>query len=298
MRLRPASPAEKARRDRVTHAAWGERLEADAYAEREAGLRAHPWARAGMTTWLWTDGGDGILASCETFRMESRLRGHAGCTFGVASVFVEAHRRGEGHATAMMRALVDQLGDVPESQAVILFSDVGIEIYARAGFVARPAFETIVPAPAPGAASPDPAVTFLDEAAARAAAADCVPGGAFVVTPTPAQIDWHLERERLYARLLGRPRPAAWGATTGGAVAVWCGDLKNERLDVLLLDGEGSGRDALVAAAGRVAANAGLRSVVLWEGRTPRTSSLPMIAPLSGGLDPEEWMWIPRALWM
>lgn len=297
MRLRPASDAEKIRRDRLTHAAWGQRLDPSAYGAREAGLRAHPWAKEVMTTWLWTGASGEILASCETFRMESRLGEQRGVAFGVASVFVEPALRGTGHCTAMMRALVERLRTEPGAQAAILFSDVGAPIYERAGFSARPAFETILPAAADAESAPG--LVHLDEAGARDAAAERAdPGGTFAVMPTAAQVDWHLERERLYARLLGLSRPRAWGARLGRGVAVWSGDLKNGRLDVLLLDaGEGE-RSALLAEARRTAADAGLRDVVLWEGETGRAGSLPMIAPLAVGLMPEDWTWIPRALWI
>lgn len=311
MELVLAAEAQKSARDLVTHAAWGERLTVDAYADRERRLRSHPWAREAMRTWLLVEGGE-ILASCETFRMKSWLRRGArreeGSVHAIASVFTEPALRGRGHATTMMRRLVERtVRAEPDVHGLTLFSDVGPAIYARAGFRAAEAMDVVLEA-APG----DPTAVvdaLIDETeVARALAAIPLPDVEFLVWPTAAQVDWHLERERAYAELLGRPRPVAAGARSGRSVLLWAGDLKNDRLAGLVMHAYDPGEAAaLLEAARRVAARAGLAEVRLWEVPRPfttpgvrveREGSLPMLCPLAKGLDVDAWQRIPRALWV
>src|SRR5262249_38859240 len=134
-----ATDAQKLERDHFTHDAWGQRLSVDDFVAREERLRAHPWARANMTSYLYVEEGR-ILSSCETFRMDSFCDGVRGETFGVASVYTEPALRGRGHAGAMMRLLPTE-----GFQAGILFSDVG-DYYARFGWRVVPAFEQALPA--------------------------------------------------------------------------------------------------------------------------------------------------------
>src|SRR5205823_3003835 len=115
--------------------------------------------------------------------------------------------------------------------------------------------------------------------------------------------------ERAYADLLGLKRPEAAGARAGESTIFWAGDLRRERLAVLLLDARSpSDRDALLLAARRTAARASLREVLLWESpigeagspvpearRSPRPDSLPMLLPLAEAVRAEDWLAIPRA---
>ena len=149
MQLVIASEQEKQARDPLAWAEWGARLTVEQFLERERQLRAHPWSRQGMQTWLWRSDSGEVLSSCETFRMRSYLgpgpmdRREEGVTFGVASVLTEPRLRGRGHATAMMRALVDRLCAEPHAQASLLYSDVGAPLYERAGYVPRPALDRV-----------------------------------------------------------------------------------------------------------------------------------------------------------
>ena len=87
----------------------------------------------------------------------------------------------------------------------------------------------------------------------------------FSVWPTPAQLDWHLERGRTYAALLGRPPLPSMGARAGDGVAYWTADWQHERLLVFWLDaGRAYEAEALVQAARNLASAAQLREVRLW----------------------------------
>ncbi len=309
MQLVVADASQRRSRDALTHAAWGQRLAPGQFARREEQLRGHPWSKEAMTTWLLTGDHGEVLASCETFRMRSRLLGgDEGSTYGVASVYTEPDLRGRGHAAAMMALLTRRLqADDPSAQASILFSEVGPTLYRQAGYVEVPWLERILPAQEDRV---DPAITLLPETRLAAGlVAIPEPPDPFLAWPSALQLDWYLERERIYAELLERPRPAAAGATLRDSTLIWAADPKNERLCVLLGHAPDPEDGALLLrAAAALAADAGLRAVHLWEsaalqlpiglGRTQLAEDLPMIRPLHPALDPEDWRTVPRALWV
>lgn len=313
MRLVEATEAQKLARDPLTHPEWGAKLTVPQYLERERRLREHPWAAGGMTTWLWTGEGGEILASCETYRMHSRVRGGAhGVTFGVASVFTAPELRGRGHCTRMMQALIPRLRREKDAQASILFSDVGAGLYGRAGYAVRPGadrvFDPLEGDPAEGV---DALISETDVPSALARIVP--PEDSFVVWPSAAQLDWHLERERIYSELLSTARPRVAGARAGAATAFWSGQLKDRRLWVLLLDARSADEAiALLRSARRVAAEAGLAEVRRWDAPVPfvwpwppeggrivqRQGELAMIAPLDPRVEPDGWLRVSRGLWI
>jgi hypothetical protein len=271
-----------------------------------------------MTTWVWTDEADSILASCESFQMKSLLQTaeggiQEGSTFGIASVLVEPTLRGRGHATRMMRVLMKELQTRPLSHASLLFSDVGTRLYEQVGYAARPAFDRIF---SPEAGDPAEGVDqLIDESGLSSAfQAVRVPRDPFVVWPTAAQLDWHLERERIYSQMLGEPRTGVCGAKLGGSTVFFVGDLKNKVLRVLLLSAQSAPEAvALLRAARRVAYRSRLNQIIYWSQPVPfrwpeasdgggvrveRIGELPMLAPFHPRIDPSEWKLAPRALWI
>ncbi|MFP2931956.1 GNAT family N-acetyltransferase [Pyxidicoccus sp. 3LG] len=337
MHLVLATEAQKAERDRVTHAAWGSPLSVEQFHQRELRLRAHPWCREGMRTWLLLAQDGQVLASCETFLTESWLRGpdgrHVrGDSFSIASVYTEEALRGHGYATRLMDLVAAELeATSPRGHAAVLFSDVGAPLYRRSGYHEAPAWDWHLPseaqatpipaasAPAtPTSAMPTPAipspVTLLGDAdVAEAMKRMRRPDAPFYLWPSPEQVDWHLERERIYAELLHRPRPEACGARVGDSTALWAMMARYGELVVLMLDARAPEDAAmLVAAAREVAHRAGLAKVVLWEeagtealvarlpgaARVPRDGALPMVRPLRPGLPPAPEVPFPRALWV
>ncbi|MCU1282464.1 MAG: hypothetical protein JWM53_6010 [bacterium] len=304
MELVVANAEEKRARDRLTFDAWGEQLTPAQYLQREERLGAQPWARETMTWWLWRDAGGAVLSSCETYRMCSAVDGVRGETWAVASVYTDPALRGRGHARAMMDALVVR-ARAAGAQASTLFSDVGAPIYEKSGYVLRPADDLIFP-PAPGDTTHgiDALVDVIGEVEPYV--------DDFAIWPTTAQLDWHLERGRTYAALLGRASLPSVGARAGDGVAYWTADWKHDRLLLLWLDaGRANEAEALVQAARHVAAAAKLREVRLWAqpwpfpgradlggDRVRRVGSLPMIAPLDPSVTAEMWTQIPRAVWV
>jgi GNAT superfamily N-acetyltransferase len=319
MSLVLANDSQKAQRDAVTHEAWGSPLSVPQYQEREARLRAHPWSREGMNTWLWLADDGRVLASCETFHTVSYLRGAdgqpaQGDSYAIASVFTEPHLRGHGHATRLMDAVASELERVaPVPHAVVLFSDVGAPMYRRSGYVEVPAWDWHLDASAAPAGGTGRVRPLKETEVGFALARMRKPEGSFYLWPGARQVDWHLERERIYAKLLQRPRPANCGATVGDSTALWTMMGRYGELVVLMLDArDGASANALLTEARRVAHEAGLKRVVWWEEavtapllegipgavRVQREGSLPMLRPLRAGLPPAPEVPFPRALWV
>jgi GNAT superfamily N-acetyltransferase len=304
-----ACPREHLERDRLTFLAWGAPLDPAGYLERERRLRAHAFARAGLRGWLLRRAGDEcVLASCETYRMPSRAGGTWSQSFAVASVFTEPALRGHGYASLLMRLLTNRLRvDAPDAHAIALYSDVGAPIYARVGYTARQAQELVLPAE-PGDPGADGIQLVAEPALPELHRRLAPPADRFLIWPTPEQLDWHLERARIYGQLLGREPPAVCGAYCDAAAIAWAADLRSRRLRVLLVQAEtGEQARLMLRAAARVAAAHALSEVRAWwwpglceVGFTvgPREGSLPMLLPLAPGVAADDWRWIPRALWV
>ena len=309
MQLVQADPEASRERSRATHEAWGGQLPVDTYVALETRLRGQPWAEEAMRVWLLCADGGEVLASCESYRMPSRIGPEPGHSYGIASVYTEPEKRRKGHAAALLAALGARLART--GQAMVLYSDVPLCIYQKVGFAPRPALHLAFTA-LPG--DPGQGVDALVPETRAARVLDLIPPppDSFAILPVPAQIDWHLERERIFAELLGRPRPPAQGARLGDAAILWSADHRDRQLTVLLLHApERAQAEALVTCARRAAHAAGLARAVLWnpprdfplagaqlEDRLERLDSVPMIRPLDPRLRAEDWNWIPRALWM
>ncbi|HYH96486.1 GNAT family N-acetyltransferase [Hyalangium sp.] len=318
MRLVLASDEQKVERDVVNYPAWGPPLTVAGFIEREKRLRGHPWSRAELKTWLLCEEEGGVLASCETYRMDSFLRAPDGAlvqgdNFAIASVFTEERLRGRGYATRLLGLLAAELERAsPRVHTALLFSDVGAPLYRRSGYQETPAWDwRFTPEPGEPAALVDRLLPDTEVSAAHARMRR--PEAPFFYWPTAPQVDWHIERERIYAELMPRPRPETNGAMAGASTALWYMMGRTSTLMVLMLDARTAEETAaLLGAARRVAHRAGLSQVVLWEEpsmaslvaqvpggtRELREGSLPMLRPLRPGLPSLEATPIPRALWV
>ncbi|WP_257448373.1 GNAT family N-acetyltransferase [Archangium lipolyticum] len=317
MHLVPATDAQKVQRDALTFSEWGKLLTPEEYIVRELRLRSHPWALADMRTWLLCSDEGTVLASCETFRTDSFRRAPDGAllpgdSFAIASVFTEERLRGHGHATRLMDLLASELERQPRAHAALLFSDVGPRIYARSGYRELPAWDWHLP-PSPGA--PGEGVDSLLCASDLGPALDRMrrPELPFFFWPTPSQLDWHLERGRIYVDRLGCSLPESAGATVGASTALWGLVGRSAELTVLMFDARSPAEaSALLEAARREARRSGLSRVVLWEepgnasllplvagaSRVARDGSLPMVRPLRPDVHPPALLPVPRGLWV
>lgn len=298
MHLVLASEAEKELRDVVTFDAWGSGLTRAQFLEREAKLRAHRWAREAMQTWLWRAERGEVLASCETFALESNVGGVKGLSYAIASVYTEPNKRKAGHASAMLSALVRHFAS--GAQAMVLFSEVGTGIYQRLGFWPVPAFDTWF-----DAADERPDVEWLR--APLPAAHALVAPQTLSIAPTAGQLDWHLERERFYVAALGRPVLDVHGARLGTSCITWTAYQRTAELHVMTLEvADDSHRAPLIRAAQWAAHRAGMSSVRVWETvplgdvpgarRTKRDDEIAMFCPLTPGV--LAWTNVARGSWV
>lgn len=289
-----ATASQKRERDRLTASTWGKGLSLEAFSSREIALRAHPFAARGMRSWWWVD--ERVRSSCETFEVPAFRDGRAGRAFVVASVFTEVAERGKGHAVAMLEALSTQLAAEPNALAVVLFSEVGASIYRRAGFTLVHAHDVLLDAaPSVQAVETSEAVRGFFE-----------PGSGVRLEVSDAQADWHAERERFYARALGRPAPRAHRARVGDSELCVVASFQLNELHVLWYRfGAAGDVEPLLRWAASEAAWCGLERVRVWETvpfslppgatRLERPDELPMIRPLDGG--PPAWEAILRGSW-
>ena len=315
-----ASEDEKRARDELAHTAWGERLSVAEFLRREEQLRWTGFARAAMRSWLLIEEGDParrVYASLETFRVPSRHGMRPGCSFEIASVFTEPALRGAGLASRLLDEVAARCAEERGAQAMTLYSDVGASIYRRAGYHERPAFDWLLP----GGRCTTPAVERTESQDAVAAVLAAHPSrGRFALLPSALQVDWHRERERIYARLLGASPVEHGVLACAEGHALLAGDLKKERLVVLSFFARTSSTaEALLAACADEAARASLSEVCLWAAPEPederaiaevapwigarrvaREGSLPMLRPLTGarGLSAEAWRSVERVHWV
>jgi hypothetical protein len=295
VRLVLATEDQKRSRDAVNYESWGTLLTRQQYGMREERLRAHPWSQEGLLSWLLLSDDGEALASCETYRTDSFLHGSRGTSWSVASVFTERKLRGKGHASRMMALLVARLREMDsEAHAIILYSDVGTAIYERSAFVATASAHDRTWWSEPG----DMPAEILDVPIDLPR-----PDDSFIVWPNMKQLDWHRERERAYASLLGRTPIATVGARAGDGMLLWMTGFRADRL--LILGWNGKELEPLIRTARSAAAAAGLEKVVMWDqpgaaGGTleARVGGLPMLHAIDPRVRAGDWRTIPRAVWV
>jgi hypothetical protein len=309
---------EKRGRDVLGHAAWGDRLTIDEFVAREERLRATPFARASMTMWLLVEEDDPARrpwSSLETFRVPSRHGMRPGFTYEIASVLTEPALRGQGYASLLLTEVGAHIAREPRAQAMTLYSDVGAAIYARAGYAPVPAEDWVFSAQrAQGSA----VARSDDRAVLEAVLAAHRPRGRFALRPSADQVDWHRERERIYAEALGTSAVAHGVLCFEEGYALVAGDLKQRRLVVLAWRAPTPRiAEALLTACADEAARAGLREVRAWAANDPadersivevapwlgvrrvaRPGSLPMLRPIARGLDAGAWRTVERVQWV
>jgi GNAT superfamily N-acetyltransferase len=319
-------PALAQERDRLNYPVWGPPLSEAGYLAREQRLWRHPFARAGMRVWLLMEGGRPV-ASCESYAVPAACRGVTGTGHGIASVFVEEALRGRGHAAALLGRVHATLR-AEGALCAYLISEIGPRLYEGLGYIGRPLRCRRFIAPRPG--EPEPG---LDQV--RWLLPADVPGllaARYPASPSPsplvlrlsaAQLDWHVERGRIYAEALGRQAPQRVGAACGGAFCLWMHDLRKELLRVLLLypgpeifaAGSQDPRSPQAAALRNVlhaaraeAAHCGLRGVEIWEnainagwlrgGQPAASEDLPMVLALDRRVNGNDWLDWERGHWL
>ena len=313
MRLVEADDKEKRQRDELTYVEWGQKLSLHQYLAREQKLRATAWAKSNMQTWLLVDEAGQALSSCETFRMNSVRAEQPGHAYAIASVFTSENLRGKGYAAQMLQAVMSELERRDKKlQAFTLYSEIGDGLYSRLGFSARPSFERVIATNARKSSAGMIRLLSSDEIL-ESWSQSGAPRSSFVVWPTSQQLDWHFERERIYASHLGQAALPAHGAAFGDALLVWVVDYKAEMLQALYFKAKTAlEAQALIVKACEVAHNHGLSRFAIWESelfsgwdrlgihaeRLPLDDELAMIKMSDESVLPTDWTFISRSLWV
>lgn len=302
----PSMPAEAAARDALCHAVWGGSLSPAQFIERESRLWQQPFSQRGLRLWLLSQG-DAVLASCETYAVTCRTDGKSGLAHGVASVFVEERLRGQGHASALLRGVHAQL-QREGSLCTYLMSEVDPGIYARLGYVER---RVRARRYAAQLSAPCPNVDWLrldqlDDSLSTDA------GDGLSLSIDADFVRWHIARGAYHAQVQCLPRQIFVGPRVGKTWALCADDPEEGLLRVLVLRSDGDPqalRDVLLAVR-HMAAQQGLPTVELWENEGMRhlpfaaadiaqdLDVVPMLRPLSSGIDAHAWQSCERGHWI
>ena len=103
-------------------------------------LSETPWARVHLRYRVWLDDDGTLLSSLKLYRPEVRILGGEGRVAGLGAVFTPRSKRGRGHASALIRAVLEEARQ-RKDLAALLFSDVGTTFYHELGFRELPAEE-------------------------------------------------------------------------------------------------------------------------------------------------------------
>lgn len=124
---------------RGTFPVWNDRLPWDAYGRWWTAQRKTPWGRERLRRVALMDG-DAVLASTKIYDFDAVLDGRPVGVCGLGAVFTLPAHRGHGHATTLIERVLEQA--VAKGQRLsLLFSEIGIDYYARIGFTAVPSYD-------------------------------------------------------------------------------------------------------------------------------------------------------------
>jgi predicted N-acetyltransferase YhbS len=185
-----------------THSVWGEGLSRHAFASwvRAQGMTA--WGQANLARVGLVENGE-IQVSAKRYLFDARADGRPLKVLGIGAVFTPEERRGQGLASRLIDAMVED-GQARGCDVAILFSQIGPEFYAQKGFsvVERSLLTIDVPVNRRGApavlvraAEPIDLPLLADMSMLHAGNAG------FALTRTPALLEFGVIQRRLLAGL-------------------------------------------------------------------------------------------------
>lgn len=122
---------------RESYSLWGIGLTPEGYFGLWQDIRATDWGSRYLDFLTWEDGG-AILSSMKRYRPLVRSDGSTGRATVIGAVYTPARYRREGHAAAMIRAVLDEARGAGDRLA-LLFTDIGTAYYRGLGFQTLPA---------------------------------------------------------------------------------------------------------------------------------------------------------------
>lgn len=184
-----------------TYPLWGDGLSRKGYAQWNIAQEQTAWGRGHLQRLALVDGSR-VLATAKRYDLLLTLDGRQVPTVGVGAVFTPPAQRAQGHARAMIEALLDR-ARADGAELALLFSEIGPAYYERLGFSVVPV-ETadIAVHVKPGA--PAVLVRGGEDGDAEQVAAMYVERGRrfrLSLTPTPDQVRYTLTKKRLFAGL-------------------------------------------------------------------------------------------------
>ncbi len=139
-RLAVATPEQIARVFAESHSLWGAGLTLDDYRGMWEDLQDTPWGRRWFTYHVLVGEGGAVLSSLKLYRPAVSLAGDVRRATAIGAVFTPRRARREGHARALMEAVLAAARGRGDGIA-LLFSDIGLEYYEALGFRALPSEE-------------------------------------------------------------------------------------------------------------------------------------------------------------
>lgn len=122
---------------RESYSLWGTGLSPEGYFGLWQDVRATGWGSRYIDFLTWEDGGV-ILSSMKRYRPRFHHNGVPARITVIGAVYTPARYRREGHAAAMIRAVLARAREEGDPFA-LLFTDIGTAYYRRLGFHAMPA---------------------------------------------------------------------------------------------------------------------------------------------------------------
>lgn len=293
---------------RESYALWGAGLGYDDYRAFWKELSETRWARVHLRYRVWLDDDGTLLSSLKLYRPQVRILRGKGRVAGLGAVFTPRSQRGRGHASALIRAVLEEARQ-RNDPAALLFSDVGTTFYHELGFRELPAEEAWgdlrrVDPELPRGLSLRPMVA-ADLADVMRSHDDSSRGRPVAIVRDRDYWEYLVERSRrFFARLDGsglsqRFQVAVRGDEFAGFLAsVDSGDVWVVR-EVDAVGGATKSLQSILRLGAAQARARGQRRCYAWLPRSardsmaewsmrfsPRRKAIPMLQPLDGGPDP------------
>ncbi len=131
---------------RESHALWGSGLAFEDYRGLWRDLARTEWGGKHAQFCVWVNDRGTVLSGLKLYRPQLRWQGRTGRITVIGAVFTRAAFRGCGHASDMVRAVIQQARE-RKDRVVLLFTDIGTSYYAALGFRPLPAEEHWGPLP-------------------------------------------------------------------------------------------------------------------------------------------------------
>jgi GNAT superfamily N-acetyltransferase len=120
-----------------SHGIWGAGLSVPDYVGMWEEMGESRWARAWYSWRALVDDAGSVLTSLKLYRPELRLGEAIGRAAAIGAVFTPRAFRRRGHATALIRAVLDEAAGRGD-HAALLFTDIGTAYYRAVGFTPLP----------------------------------------------------------------------------------------------------------------------------------------------------------------